>query len=275
MGETGRMTVKGECGEGKKLLLIREPAVETEGTASAGEFVEERLALPELDPFVGSESRCYWNRIGHDRLVVESIPVPGRVSRMMARTTLRRKALAGACVALSMATSCEKRDAPLDFGRTPGPAELAHLSPESFSRTAAHGYEESRCADGAGILITPTAIGPAKIGTRIAALRKSCVTRRAGSAMSGELLISPGGGEIALTVTGRDSVVVRAQTAHPAFRTENGIGVGTTMRELHESYGAGCIGADSSVTFSALPRIRFYGAIAITRIAAGDSASCH
>lgn len=274
VAENGRMTVKRQRCKGVKLLVVGETAMGAEGAPSAGKSLEKQFAVAELDPLIDAESRRDWVAgICHDYLPFKRNGSQTNDGKLTARATLPTAVRAAVWLGFAVLAGCS-RDAAADFGKTPGAAEMAHVSPENFSRTTGHHYEERRCADDAGILITAGAIGPARIGSRISTIRKNCVTRAADRGTGARIVISPAGGEVTLTVSGRDSVVTRAETSDPAFRTEDGLGIGTPVQALHSRYGAGCAGPDSSFTFPALPRISFRGARAVTQIVAGDSSGC-
>ena len=274
MGENGGVPVKRQRCNGVELLLAGKAAVGAEGAAAAGEPLEKRLAVAEFDPLIDAEGGRDWIAgICHHYLPFKRNGSRTNDGKLTAQATFPIALRAAVWLGFSVLAACS-RDGGDDFGKTPGAAEMAHVSPENFSRTEGHDYEERRCAGDAGILITAGAIGPARIGTRISAMRKNCATRATGLGANGEIVISPAGGDVILTVAGRDSSVTRAETTDPAFRTEDGLGVGSPVQALHMRYGAGCAGTDSSFTFPALPRISFRGARAITQIVAGDSSGC-
>jgi hypothetical protein len=122
----------------------------------------------------------------------------------------------------------------------PGSDELSKVSPEIFSHTDEASAGDARCVDGDGILISPTGIGPIRLGRPLGIIRDRCaialVKVPASFAIKGPVLgVSVGGGLILFTIAGRDSAVQMAATSSPAFRTSNGIGVGTNIGRLPRS----------------------------------------
>lgn len=119
----------------------------------------------------------------------------------------------------------------------PGTDELTKLSPEVFSHTDEASAEDAKCVDGDGILITATGIGPIQLGRQLKTIRARCaialVKVPASVAIKGPVFgVSVSGGLILFTVAGTDSTVETAGTSSPAFRTRNGIGVGTTISQV-------------------------------------------
>jgi hypothetical protein len=133
----------------------------------------------------------------------------------------------------------------------PGPDELSKLSPEVFSHSDAATAEDGKCVDTDGILISATGIGPIQLGRQLKTIRARCaialVKVPASVAIKGPVFgVSVSGGLILFTVSGSDSTVATAGTSSPAFRTRQGIGVGSVMRELQSRNRTLCYKRDST-----------------------------
>ena len=132
----------------------------------------------------------------------------------------------------------------------PNPEAMATLSPDAFSHTDQAVVNDQSCLGEAGVLITANGIGPVGVGTRLSKLRQRCqiamVKVPSSMAIQGPVLgISVGGGLILFTVSSKDSVIETAISSSPAFRTSNGIGVGTPARGLSYAAGRICFKHDS------------------------------
>ncbi|MFL5602132.1 MAG: hypothetical protein ACJ77R_01815 [Gemmatimonadaceae bacterium] len=137
-------------------------------------------------------------------------------------------------------------------GRPPSPTadELANLSPEVFSHGDPAFAEAAECIGRDGILISRTGIGPVQIGRPLRVLRERCpiayLKVPASVGIQGPVLgISASGGLIVFTIAGRDSAVETIATSSPAFRTPDGVGVGTDVRGLPPDKGSLCFKRDS------------------------------
>lgn len=85
VSENGGMTMKRESRQSVELLLVGESAVRAERAAAAGESLEERLALAELHPFFGGQSRSDWiSRFGHSHLFVRVVSNNNLIRQMSA-----------------------------------------------------------------------------------------------------------------------------------------------------------------------------------------------
>ncbi|HEY1951284.1 MAG TPA: hypothetical protein VGG76_00635 [Gemmatimonadaceae bacterium] len=140
--------------------------------------------------------------------------------------------------------------------RDRGPAgpttdELSKLSPEIFSHTDEAGIRDAPCLGGDGVLVSPSNIGPVRLGRRLQSLRQSCaialVKVPASAGFNGPVFgVSAAGGLILFTVAGRDSAVQTAGTSNPAFRTRNGMGVGSSIRDVRIEHPGLCFKHDSA-----------------------------
>jgi hypothetical protein len=146
----------------------------------------------------------------------------------------------------------------------PSTGEWATTSPEVFSHTGAAYVEDEKCTGQDGILISATSIGPVRLGRPLSTLRVRCEIAQVkvpGSlSINGPVLaISVDGGLILFTVAGHDSAVRTAGTSSPAFRTPNGIGVGSRIRTSPARRSSICFRKDSDritgVLVSRRPRI--------------------
>jgi hypothetical protein len=146
----------------------------------------------------------------------------------------------------------------------PGTDEWARTSPEIFSHTDALYVEDEKCAGQDGILISATSIGPVRLGRPLGTLRARCeiapVKVPGSLSINGPVLaISVDGGLILFTVAGHDSVIQTAGTSSPAFRTPNGIGVGSRVKKSAPRKSSVCFRLDSDriagVLISRRPRV--------------------
>jgi hypothetical protein len=129
--------------------------------------------------------------------------------------------------------------------------DFARLSPDVFSHDDQAAIADQDCLGRTGVLITATSIGPVTVGTPLSQLRKRCrvasVNVPQSVAVQGPVMgVSAGGGLIVFTVAGKDSVIETAGSSNPAFRTSNGIGVGTAARGLSVRQPRVCFVRDSS-----------------------------
>lgn len=128
---------------------------------------------------------------------------------------------------------------------------MAALAPDAFSHTDQAAINDRSCFSPDGVLITARSIGPVTVGTPLSKLRQRCeiamVKVPSSMAIQGPVLgVSVGGGLILFTVSSRDSVIETAVSSSPAFRTSNGIGVGTPVRGLSYTAGRICFKHDST-----------------------------
>lgn len=142
-------------------------------------------------------------------------------------------------------TSCTRKG---DAAANPDSA--AALSPDVFSHTDPATIVDQPCLGSTGVVITADAIGPVSVGTPLSRLRRRCqialVKVPTSVAIQGPVFgVSVTGGLIIFTVAGQDSVIETVGTSSPAFRTSNGIGVGTPSRGLSFSRGRVCFVHDA------------------------------
>jgi hypothetical protein len=148
-------------------------------------------------------------------------------------------------LATVLAIGCRDRGA-----AGPDTDELAKLSPEVYSHADEASVEDAGCLAQDGVLISATSIGPIRLGGKLKALRQSCaialVKVPASVGVNGPVFgVAASGGLILFTVTGRDSAIQTAGTSNPAFRTRNGIGVSSSVREIPAAPRSLCFKHDS------------------------------
>ena len=129
--------------------------------------------------------------------------------------------------------------------------DVAKLSPDVFSHDDQVAIGDQPCLGTTGVLITAASIGPVAVGTPLNRLRQRCpvavIKVPQSVAINGPMLgVSVTGGLIVLTVAGKDSLIETVGTSSPAFRTTNGIGVGSLARGLSSKKGRVCFVHDST-----------------------------
>ena len=129
--------------------------------------------------------------------------------------------------------------------------DLARISPDVFSHDDQVAIGDQPCLGSTGVLITAVSIGPVAVGTPLARLRQRCRVAAIGVPQSVAIQrpvlgVSVTGGLIAFTVVGKDSLIETVGTSSPAFRTSNGIGIGTPARGLSFKRGRVCFVHDST-----------------------------
>jgi hypothetical protein len=129
--------------------------------------------------------------------------------------------------------------------------DVAKLSPDVFSHGDPVAASDERCLGPTGVLITAASIGPVAVGTPLKQLRLRCpialIKVPQSVAIQGPVFgVSVSGGLIAFTVAGKDSVIETVGSSSPAFRTSNGIGVGSSARGLSFRKGRVCFVSDAT-----------------------------
>jgi hypothetical protein len=129
--------------------------------------------------------------------------------------------------------------------------DIAKLPPEVFSHGDPVAVSDQPCLSSAGVLITAVSIGPVAVGTPLKQLRLRCpialIKVPQSVAIQGPVFgVSVTGGLIAFIVVGKDSVIETVGSSSPAFRTSNGIGVGTPARGLSFRKGRVCFVHDAT-----------------------------
>ena len=129
--------------------------------------------------------------------------------------------------------------------------DLAQLAPDIFSHDDQVAITDQACLGATGVLITANSIGPVTLGTPLSQMRKRCAVALVNVPQSvtiqGSVFgVSVAGGLIVFTVAGKDSVIETVGSSNPAFRTSNGIGVGTPARGLSFRKGRVCFAHDST-----------------------------
>jgi hypothetical protein len=135
----------------------------------------------------------------------------------------------------------------------------------SRDTTAVAGGIEDVCAPNGRVpVVTSGGIGVARIGAPLSEVGQSCRTRDTtfslgeGIQENGAVIEFAGHRVLALTTGAR--IISRLIVADSAFRTERGLGVGSTVGQLREAYGrlCGAVGEGTvAVWLAGLPNVSF------------------
>jgi hypothetical protein len=113
--------------------------------------------------------------------------------------------------------------------------------------TAARGaVADDPCGLGAVAQVSAAGVGPVRVGGRVGDLPSTCVSRDTtftlgeGILETGRVVMIGGAPVVAMTSQSADGVVSRVIVDDPAFRTEHGIGVGSTVADLRRTAGRIC-----------------------------------
>jgi hypothetical protein len=113
--------------------------------------------------------------------------------------------------------------------------------------TAARGaVENDPCGLGAIAQVSAAGVGPVRVGRRVGDLPPTCASRDTtftlgeGILETGSVVMIGGAPVLAMTSQSADGVVSRVIVDDPAFRTEHGIGIGSTVADLRRTAGRIC-----------------------------------
>jgi hypothetical protein len=131
--------------------------------------------------------------------------------------------------------------------------------------TAVSGGVEDACAPNGRVpVVTSGGIGVARIGAPLSEVGQSCRTRDTtfslGEGIQERGAVIEFAGRRVLALTTGDRVISRLIVADSAFRTERGLGVGSTVGQLREAYGrlCGAVGEGTvAVWLAGLPNVSF------------------
>jgi hypothetical protein len=129
---------------------------------------------------------------------------------------------------------------------------------------ASGGVDEACAPNGRPPVVTSGGIGIARIGASVSEVGKSCRTRDTtftlGEGIQERGAVIEFGGHRALALIAADRTVSRLIVADAAFRTERGLGIGSTVGQLREAYGrlCGAVGEGTvAVWLAGLPNVSF------------------
>ena len=139
---------------------------------------------------------------------------------------MRHDRHAALCVLAAAAIACS-REEPI--------AELDTNSPEAV---------EARCAGPSAPIITAGGIGPVRLGARPSEIAERCPVRDTTLEREGDqepaTLVRVGGGSVILMTSPGDSTITGVMVFDTAYRTERGVGVGSTVGDLRLGHGRIC-----------------------------------
>ena len=136
--------------------------------------------------------------------------------------------------------------------------------PSGDTASASGAVEEACAPNGRVPAVTSGGIGVARIGTSLSEVGQSCRTRDTtftlGEGIQERGAVIEFAGHRVLALTTGDRAISRLIVADSAFRTERGLGVGSTVGQLREAYGrlCGAVGEGTvAVWLAGLPNVSF------------------
>lgn len=122
---------------------------------------------------------------------------------------------------------------------------------------------EARCAGSLAPVVTAGGIGPVRLGARPSSIAERCPVRDTTLTMEGTsgpaVLVRVAGGSV-IALAGSDSMITRIIVVDTAYRTERGVGVGSTVGDLRLGHGRICAAAGEGeivVSAAQMPGVSF------------------
>lgn len=134
-----------------------------------------------------------------------------------------------------------------------------------------------RCA-GPSAVLTPGGVGAVKVGVRIRDVAAVCTVRDSSIALSEDQterahVVRVGGGSVTAISTGTaDTSITRVVVRDSAYRTERGVGIGSTIGTLRQGHGRICASMGEGrvvVASAALPGLSFETSLGLADVPGG------